>query len=63
MEICRFDPIRNMSGFTDKRLIEFSKNLDNSKKLYNMTYLLNDVGLGKSREYNYRQGYGHSPQE
>ena len=46
------------AGFTDKRLIEFSKNLNSTKKLYNMAYVLNDVGLGKSRDYNYGHGYG-----
>lgn len=47
------------AGFTDKRLIEFSKNLNNTKKLYNMAFVLNDVGLGKSRDYNYGHGYGY----
>ena len=50
-------------GFTDKRSMEFSKGLNNSKKLYNMAYVLNDVGLGKAREYNYGHGYGYSSQE
>ena len=46
------------AGFTDKRLIEFSKNLNSSKKLYNMAYVLNDVGTGKTKDYNYGHGYG-----
>ena len=61
---CRISQYANLTlfvvraGFTDKRLIEFSKNLNSSKKLYNMAYVLNDVGLGKSRDYNYGHGYG-----
>ena len=47
------------AGFTDKRLLEFSTSLNNSKKLYNMAYVLNDVGMGKTREYNYGHGYGY----
>ncbi|MBD0850798.1 P-loop NTPase family protein [Maribacter arenosus] len=44
--------------FSDKRLIEFSKNLNSSKKLYNMANVLNEIGLGKFRNYNYGHGYG-----
>ena len=47
------------AGFTDKRLIEFSKGLNNSNKLHNMAYVLNEVGSGKTREYNYGHGYGY----
>ncbi len=47
------------AGFTDKRLIEFSKDLNSSKKLYNMAYVLNEVGHGKTRDYNYGHGYGY----
>lgn len=47
------------AGFTDKRLIDFSKNLNDSRKLSNMAYLLNDVGLGNSKNYNYGYGYGY----
>ncbi len=47
------------AGFTDKKLLEYSKNLDKSKKLQNMAYALNDVGFGKARHYNYGHGYGY----
>lgn len=47
------------AGFTDKRIIDFSKNLNSTKKLHNMAYVLNDVGLGNSRNYNYGYGYGY----
>ena len=47
------------AGFTDKKLLEYSKNLDKTKKLQNMAYALNDVGFGKARHYNYGHGYGY----
>jgi len=47
-------------GFTDKRLIEFSKDLKKTKKLTNVAYVLNDVGLDRTKEYNYGYGYGYS---
>ena len=46
------------AGFTDKKLLKYSKNLNKTKKLQNMAYTLNDVGLGKARHYNYGHGYG-----
>lgn len=45
--------------FTDKKLLEYSKNLNKTKKLRNMAYALNDVGFGKARHYNYGHGYGY----
>ena len=51
------------AGFTDKRLIEFSKGLNNSNKLHNMAYVLNEVGSGKTREYNYGYEYGYGARE
>lgn len=52
------------AGYTDKRLLEFSKELNKSKKLKNMGYLLNEVGLNRSKGYgygyNYGYGYGYS---
>ena len=48
------------AGITDKRLIEFSKGLDNSKKLYNMAYVLNEVGHGKTQSFNCGQK-SHGP--
>ena len=47
-------------GFTDKRLIEFSKDLKKSKKLTNVAYVLNDVGIDRTKDYNYGYGYGYS---
>ena len=47
-------------GFTDKRLIEFSKNLKKSNKLAHIAYVLNDVGLDRTKDYNYGYGYGYS---
>jgi capsular exopolysaccharide synthesis family protein len=50
------------AGFTDKGLLEFSKGLNESKKLKNMTYALNAVGDGSSKDYNYGYGYGYEAQ-
>lgn len=47
------------SGQTDKRLLEFSKNLFKTKKLKNMAYVVNGVGNGKTKGYNYGYGYGY----
>ncbi|PXX25045.1 tyrosine-protein kinase family protein [Arenibacter sp. ARW7G5Y1] len=47
------------SGLTDKRLLEFSKNLHKTKKLRNMAYVVNGVGNGKAKGYNYGYGYGY----
>lgn len=47
-------------GFTDKRLMEFSKDLKKSKKLTNVAYVLNDVGIDRTKDYNYGYGYGYS---
>ncbi len=47
------------AGYTDKRLIEFSKGLNSTKKLYNMAYVLNEVGSGRTRDYNYGHEYGY----
>ncbi|MEJ1222839.1 GumC family protein [Sediminicola sp. 1XM1-17] len=47
------------SGVTDKRLLEFSKELNKTKKLKNMAYVLNAVGNGKAKDYNYGYGVGY----
>ncbi len=47
------------SGQTDKRLLEFSKNLFKTKKLKNMAFVVNGVGNGKAKGYNYGYGYGY----
>lgn len=46
------------ANFTDKKLLEFSKELNTDKKLVNMAYVINDVGAGKA--YGYGYGYGSS---
>ncbi|NKI25231.1 polysaccharide biosynthesis tyrosine autokinase [Arenibacter sp. 6A1] len=55
------------AGYTDKRLLEFSKDLNKNKKLPNMAYVLNDVRLGKGKGYgygyNYGYGYGYSEEQ
>lgn len=51
------------AGFTDKKLLEYSKNLNKTKKLQNMAYALNDVGFGKARHYNYGHGYGYGSEK
>ncbi|GGW22091.1 GumC family protein [Arenibacter certesii] len=47
------------AGYTDKRLLEFSKELNKSKKLKNMGYLLNEVGIKRRRGYGYTYNYGY----
>ncbi|SHJ76580.1 capsular exopolysaccharide family [Arenibacter nanhaiticus] len=47
------------AGYTDKRLLEFSKDLNKNKKLINMAYVLNDVRLGKGKGYGYGYNYGY----
>lgn len=47
------------SGFTDKKLVEFSKELSKNKKLNNMAYVLNGVGKIKKGNYNYGYAYGY----
>lgn len=47
------------SGVTEKRLLEFSKELHKTKKLKNMAYVLNAVGSGKAKDYNYGYGVGY----
>jgi tyrosine-protein kinase Etk/Wzc len=58
------------SNFTEKKLLEFSKELSADNKLINMAYVINDVGAGKAYgygygygskyTYNYGYGYGYS---
>ncbi len=47
------------SGYTDKKLLQFSKDLNRTKKLKNMAYVLNAVGHTKGSEYNYGYNYGY----
>ena len=47
------------SGYTDKKLLQFSKDLNRTKKLKNMAYVLNAVGHTKGAKYNYGYDYGY----
>ncbi|QLG44569.1 GumC family protein [Costertonia aggregata] len=47
------------ANFTDKRLIEFSKDLHKNKKLKNMAFVLNDITFNKKSGYNYGYEYGY----
>lgn len=47
------------SGFTEKALLEFSKNLSNSNRLKNMAYVINGVGASKAYGYTYNYGYSY----
>ena len=51
------------SGVTDKRLLEFSKDLYKTKKFKNMAYVLNDVKFDKKNDYNYGYEYGYGSDE
>ena len=51
------------AGFTDKKLLDYSKNLDNTNKLKNIIYALNDLGFGKARHYNYGHGYRYGSEQ
>ena len=51
------------AGYTEKRLVDFSRGLAETKKLRNMAYVLNGVGLGKAKGYNYGYGYGYGVKE
>ncbi len=47
------------AGFTETRLLEFSKELNKTKRLKNMAYVVNSVDHGKFKGYNYGYGYGY----
>jgi Mrp family chromosome partitioning ATPase len=47
------------AGITDKKLLQFSKELAKNKKLNNMAYVLNAVGKIKKGNYNYGYAYGY----
>ncbi|WP_353779872.1 polysaccharide biosynthesis tyrosine autokinase [Winogradskyella sp. 3972H.M.0a.05] len=47
------------ANFTQKNLLNFSKELSESGKLKNMAYVLNGVGASKSYNYSYNYGYGY----
>ncbi|WP_053990056.1 polysaccharide biosynthesis tyrosine autokinase [Mangrovimonas sp. TPBH4] len=47
------------SNYTDKNILDFSKELHRDQKLKNMSYVLNGVGGLKSKGYGYNYGYGY----
>ncbi|GGG60237.1 GumC family protein [Bizionia arctica] len=51
------------ANYTEKNLLEFSKELNESGKLKNMAYVVNSVGTSKSHGYGYNYGYGYGYNE
>ncbi|QWX84361.1 polysaccharide biosynthesis tyrosine autokinase [Cellulophaga sp. HaHaR_3_176] len=51
------------AGFTDKKLLSMSKELNRTNKINNMAYVVNEVGNGKTSDYNYGYGYGYNSEE
>ncbi len=51
------------SGFTEKNLLEYSKELYQGKKLKNMVYVVNAVGKFNNYKYNYGYRYGYEFEE
>ncbi len=47
------------ANFTEKNLLNFSKDLNETGKLKNMAYVVNSVGASKSYGYSYNYGYGY----
>ncbi|WMI68433.1 GumC family protein [Mangrovimonas sp. YM274] len=47
------------SNYTDKNILDFSKELNRDQKLKNLNYVLNGVGGLKSKGYGYNYGYGY----
>ncbi len=47
------------ANYTEKKLLNFSKELSESGKLKNVAYVLNSVGASKSYGYSYNYGYGY----
>lgn len=47
------------SGYTDKKLLRYSKELNKNKKLRNTAYVLNAFGSIKDGKYNYGYAYGY----
>jgi Mrp family chromosome partitioning ATPase len=45
--------------FTEKNLLDFSRNLHMTGRLKNMAYVINGVGASKSYGYTYNYGYGY----
>ena len=51
------------AGVTDKNVMKFSKELNKSKKLNNMFYVMNAVGQVHGSHYNYGYGYGYEMEQ
>ncbi|SMC62829.1 GumC family protein [Cellulophaga tyrosinoxydans] len=47
------------AGHTQKKVLDFVKELNTSGKIKNMVYLMNDIGKEKHNDYNYGYGYGY----
>jgi len=47
------------ANYTEKNLLNFSKELSESGKLKNMAYVINSVGASKSYGYSYNYGYNY----
>ena len=47
------------ANYTDKKLIPFSKNLSQTNRLKDMTYVINGVKENKSYGYSYNYGYSY----
>lgn len=45
--------------YTEKNLLDFSKNLNETGRLKNMAYVINGVGASKSYGYTYNYGYSY----
>lgn len=48
------------ADYTDKKLLQYSKELKQQGKLKNIAYVLNNVGSSESDGYRYGYGYGYS---
>ncbi|MFB3390041.1 polysaccharide biosynthesis tyrosine autokinase [Flavobacterium sp. LAR06] len=46
------------SGMTEKKLLSYSKKLNDEKKLKNMGYVINDINMTNGYNWGYNYGYG-----
>ncbi len=51
------------AGYSDKRLLDFAAELHKDQKLHNLAFVLNEVGHGTQKRYNYGHAYGYGPGE
>ena len=47
------------ANYTEKKILAFSGELHEQKKLINIAYVINDVGAGEAYGYGYGYGYGY----